>query len=500
MTDHKIGTREEWLAARLELLEDEKELTRRGDELARRRRELPWVRVEEEYRFDTDDGTRTLGELFDGRVNCSSTTSCSARATRRVARRARRWPTPSTAPLPHLHARDVTLTYVSQAPLQKLQAYKRRMGWNMPWVSSAVDDFNFDLGYSFTEEQAREAIAPMLEAGDPSDCRAQRELERHRRHGLPHPEPGLQRIRPRRRHRVPDLRDRRPRRRVPDGLLRDPRPGAEGAGRGRRGCRCGSAGTTSTGRGRRRRLEGDVEAQARNQRPGGLKGRVRLHARTACPLSAPLRGVPHGEDGRAHDAWTSSDLRAGPPRFTPRHSRANQALVDPLRMIETTVGDVQSRSGSLGVARPVTVGRSGSLDDVSSNVWKRTYWGAEVVLRPRTSGDRPRRLGDPRGAHGTREHLERDDRSLRREPHPRRTRRILGSTTGPASRDAGLALRQLGPSLRGCPPIHSGPSRASSTVKVHCCEATARSVRLITRNERTAPALSPTQSEGHPFL
>jgi predicted dithiol-disulfide oxidoreductase (DUF899 family) len=164
---HKTGTREEWLAARADLLEREKELTRMGDELARQRRELPWVPVEKEYRFDTDDGTRTLAELFDGRsqlvvyhfmfgpsyeagcVTCSSMADVVDGA------------------LPHLHARDVTMMYVSQAPLEKLQAYKRRMDWNMPWVSSAGNDFNFDLGFSRSEEQTREWVAPILEALPP---------------------------------------------------------------------------------------------------------------------------------------------------------------------------------------------------------------------------------------------------------------------------------------------------------------------------------------------
>ena len=167
MTDHKVGTREEWLAARLELLEEEKALTTRSDELARWRRELPWVRVEKEYRFDTDEGVRTLAELFDGRSQLlvyhfmfgpsyeAGCPTCSSMADT------------VDGALPHLHARDVTMMYVSQAPLEKLQAYKRRMGWNMPWVSSAVGDFNFDLGYSHSEEQTREAIAPMLEAGPP---------------------------------------------------------------------------------------------------------------------------------------------------------------------------------------------------------------------------------------------------------------------------------------------------------------------------------------------
>jgi predicted dithiol-disulfide oxidoreductase (DUF899 family) len=167
MTDHKVGTREEWLAAREQLLAREKEHTRLGDELARQRRELPWVAVEKEYRFDTDDGERSLAELFDGRsqllvyhfmfgpsyeAGCP-TCSSSADAVNGV--------------LPHLHARDVTFLYVSQAPLEKLRAYKQRMGWRFPWVSAARTDFNFDLGFSRTEEQTREAVAPMLEGSPP---------------------------------------------------------------------------------------------------------------------------------------------------------------------------------------------------------------------------------------------------------------------------------------------------------------------------------------------
>jgi predicted dithiol-disulfide oxidoreductase (DUF899 family) len=166
MTDHPIAERAEWQAARDELLALEKEHTRMGDELARRRRELPWVRVEKEYRFDTDAGTRTLAELFDGRSQlfvyhfmfgpryeagcpvCSS----SADAVDGV--------------LAHLNARDVTMLYVSRAPLETLQAYKRRMGWRFPWVSSAESDFNFDFGVSYTDQQLREHMGPLLE-GDP---------------------------------------------------------------------------------------------------------------------------------------------------------------------------------------------------------------------------------------------------------------------------------------------------------------------------------------------
>jgi predicted dithiol-disulfide oxidoreductase (DUF899 family) len=167
MTDHRVGSRDEWLAAREDLLGREKEHTRLGDELARARRGLPWVRVDKEYRFDTYDGPKTLAELFEGRsqllvyhfmfgpsyeVGCP-TCSSSADAVNGV--------------VPHLHARDVTMVYVSRAPLEKLSAYKQRMGWSFPWVSCADSDFNFDMGFSRTEEQTRDWIAPMLEAGTP---------------------------------------------------------------------------------------------------------------------------------------------------------------------------------------------------------------------------------------------------------------------------------------------------------------------------------------------
>jgi len=163
MTDHKTGTREEWLAAREELLAREKEYTRLGDELARQRRALPWVRVEQEYRFDTDDGTRTLAELFDGRSQllvyhfmfgpsyAAGCPTCSSIADG------------VNGIVPHLNARDVTMLFVSQAPLGKLQAYQRRMGWSFPWVSAANTAFNLDLGYSSTEEQTRAWVAPILD-------------------------------------------------------------------------------------------------------------------------------------------------------------------------------------------------------------------------------------------------------------------------------------------------------------------------------------------------
>jgi predicted dithiol-disulfide oxidoreductase (DUF899 family) len=232
MTDHQVVGREEWTARREDLLAREKEHTRMGDELARQRRELPWVRVEKEYRFDTDDGSRALADLFEGRSQLlvyhfmfgpsyqAGCPTCSSMADT------------IDGALPHLHARDVTMTYVSQAPLEMLKAYKRRMGWNMPWVSAAETDFNFDLGYSRTDEQTREAFASMLEAGVPPGIEHGASSSGTDATGYLTQGPG--RVRTRRRRRVPDVRDHGPRPRVPDGLLRDPRPRAEGSGRGRR--------------------------------------------------------------------------------------------------------------------------------------------------------------------------------------------------------------------------------------------------------------------------
>jgi predicted dithiol-disulfide oxidoreductase (DUF899 family) len=163
MTKHRIGTREEWNAAREQLLLREKEHTRLGDVLARLRRELPWVPVEKEYRFDTDDGAKALVELFDGRSQLllyhfmfgpSYEAGCPVNSS--IADTV-------DGVLPHLHARDVTFLLVSQAPLEKLQSYKRRMGWSIPWVSSASSDFNFDLGFSHTEEQGRQAVVQMMD-------------------------------------------------------------------------------------------------------------------------------------------------------------------------------------------------------------------------------------------------------------------------------------------------------------------------------------------------
>jgi predicted dithiol-disulfide oxidoreductase (DUF899 family) len=154
MNERLVGTRDEWLAARKELLAEEKELTRRSDELAARRRALPWVAVEKEYRFETNDGPRTLAELFDGRSQlivyhfmhgpntpegCPGCTFATDSFNGSVA---------------HLNAHDVTFICASRSPLETLNAYRRRMGWSFPWVSSAGTDFNRDFA-AFTEEDRR---------------------------------------------------------------------------------------------------------------------------------------------------------------------------------------------------------------------------------------------------------------------------------------------------------------------------------------------------------
>jgi predicted dithiol-disulfide oxidoreductase (DUF899 family) len=163
MTDHKTGTREEWLAARNKLLAKEKDLTRMSDELARQRQELPWVPVEKQYTLQTADGPATLADLFEGRSQLvvyhfmfgpnyeAGCPTCSSIADS------------FNGVLPHLKARDVTMICVSRAPLEKLLAYRERMGWSFNWASSYESDFNVDLGFSASEEQTREWVAPMLD-------------------------------------------------------------------------------------------------------------------------------------------------------------------------------------------------------------------------------------------------------------------------------------------------------------------------------------------------
>ncbi len=158
MATHSIGTREQWLAARLDLLDAEKELTRRSDELARRRQELPWVRIDKSYRFETDEGSASLADLFAGRSQllvyhfmfgldfAAGCPSCSAIADG------------FNGFVEHLANHDVMLWAVSRAPLAKLQAYKRRLGWTFPWAASFGNDFNFDFNVSVTEEQQRAGL------------------------------------------------------------------------------------------------------------------------------------------------------------------------------------------------------------------------------------------------------------------------------------------------------------------------------------------------------
>jgi predicted dithiol-disulfide oxidoreductase (DUF899 family) len=172
MTEHRIATQEEWQAERDELLKEEKELTRRSDELARKRRELPWVPVEKDYRFETKDGTKALADLFDGRSQlmiyhfmfgpsfeagcpvCSSIADTMA---------------PQAA---HLKAKDTTLLLASRGPLDKLLAYRERMGWPIEWVSSGGTDFNRDLGFLYTEEE----LKPFLEGDIPATVEQNAEM------------------------------------------------------------------------------------------------------------------------------------------------------------------------------------------------------------------------------------------------------------------------------------------------------------------------------------
>jgi predicted dithiol-disulfide oxidoreductase (DUF899 family) len=156
MARHKTGTREEWLATRLELLKAEKELTRRSDELARRRRQLPWVRIDKAYRFETEKGSASLADLFQGRSQllvyhfmfgpdyAAGCPSCSAIADG------------FDGFAVHLANHDVTLCAVSRAPLAKLRAYQRRMGWTFPWASAVGGDFTLDFNVQVTEKQQRE--------------------------------------------------------------------------------------------------------------------------------------------------------------------------------------------------------------------------------------------------------------------------------------------------------------------------------------------------------
>ncbi len=224
MTTHTVGTAEEHLAARAELLQAEKEHTRRNDELARQRRELPWVRIEKDYVFDTADGEATLADLFRGRSQLvvyhfmygpdwtEGCPSCSGVA--------------DGFDETHLHLQhhDVAFTAVSRAPLDKLLAYRDRMGWSFPWASSAASDFNFDFNVSFTEESIANGTdlqlpRPRRMAGRPEEP--------------PVRGPGHERLRARGRRRLPHVLRVLARRRRPLGHVAVAGPGAAGSERGR---------------------------------------------------------------------------------------------------------------------------------------------------------------------------------------------------------------------------------------------------------------------------
>ena len=164
MAEHRIGTQEQWQAERDALLKEEKELTRRSDELAAKRSRLPWVRVEKDYRFETEQGTKSLADLFDGRSQLmvyhfmfgpsyeAGCPVCSSIADTLAAQ------------VPHLKARDTTLMLASRGPLAKLIAYRERMGWDIDWVSSGGSDFNRDIGFLHTEDE----LKPFLEGEIPA--------------------------------------------------------------------------------------------------------------------------------------------------------------------------------------------------------------------------------------------------------------------------------------------------------------------------------------------
>ena len=195
VADHRIGTREEWAAAREELLVREKEHTRLGDELARQRRELPWVRVEKDYRLDTDDGPRTLAELFDGRSQLliyhfmfgpSYQAGCPINSS--IADSV-------DGLIPHLNAHDVTMLFVSEAPLDKLQAYKRAHGLELP--VGVVGRQRLQLRPRVLEQRGHDAGVGRAERRvTAAHRRAQRQRERNRHRRIPDGEPRFQRLRP----------------------------------------------------------------------------------------------------------------------------------------------------------------------------------------------------------------------------------------------------------------------------------------------------------------
>ena len=314
MTKHMTGTREEWLAARLELLEAEKELTRRSDELARRRQELPWVRVDKEYRFETDEGSASLADLFRGRSQLlvyhfmfgpdytAGCPSCSAIADG------------FNGFVVHLANHDVMLWAVSRAPLAKLQAYKRRMGWTFPWASSFGGDFNFDFNVSFTEEQQREGGIEYNYRREPAFERAwtgrrRRGLSpqfaamcRNRRGHVHAREAGHERVRARGRRRLPHLFHLCARTWTASGACTS---GSTAPPRGATRRASGGAATTSTTSAERSRgcrgATAGLEISRRGLRASFLQFTAWKARHLACCREASGRGRTLSAD--AHTAW-----------------------------------------------------------------------------------------------------------------------------------------------------------------------------------------------------
>ena len=232
MDHHEIGTRDEWTAARARLRERENEITRLMGEAAEERRALPWVEVEKEYSFETEDGPKTLAELFDGRSQLliynlmfgpgytGACPGCSGLADH------------FDGGIAHLNARDVTMAAISRAPLEKILAYKRRMGWSFPWVSSHGSDYPYDYGFALTDEQMqspRDGGADRQPSGVPAGVVG---VGRDEPRGRPHRGARVDRVRPPGRRRVPHVFPPRPRRGAARALLLPAaRPDPPGPGR-----------------------------------------------------------------------------------------------------------------------------------------------------------------------------------------------------------------------------------------------------------------------------
>ena len=317
-TDHTIGTREEWLAARLELLEAEKELTRRSDELARRRQELPWVRIDKEYRFETDEGSASLQDLFRGRSQLlvyhfmfgpeytAGCPSCSAIADG------------FNGFVVHLANHDVAFSAVSRAPLEKLQAYKRRMGWSFPWASSFGSDFNYDFQVTFTKEQQQSGVVEYNFRAMDTRSEARRRTDSRRLwHGRGDGfagSAGHERVRARGRRRLPHLLGVHPRAGRPLGHVPVARPRATRAQRDQGG---EGGGTTP-------RPGGAAATKKTKGGGGGGRGGARPTARTTpAPREGDGRGGGQRQGGQTEGKKQRTNHKPG-PHDPPARTRPQQ--------------------------------------------------------------------------------------------------------------------------------------------------------------------------------